>query len=342
MKNVFDSTTWLSQSASLLLVWIVLANCSAVVGQSTVRIELKEGWVECPEETVRLKHVARISLRTPNPSRINDSIAMLDLDSFTVSDEVSVTRRQIEIRLQLAGVEPGDVEMIGPEKVLVRQIEQTCIRDRVESKLQQLFSQHYRIPTTDLSIFIDSQCEDKRLARWDFSSLRIGHTLPVELSLGKQTINVTVRDELGRDLNTRIPITVAVVREIVVARKPIARGEILSADHLEAIRRPISDRNIRLASYEQAIGQQVQTDIQQYDLIKSSVLHASSPTSKFVIRRNDRVNLIMRRGQMKLVMRDAKALGNGNPGDPITMLNPTSNEKIPATVVDSMTVEVRF
>ena len=175
----------------------------------------------------------------------------------------------------LAGYIENQFELDGPDQITARYVGQTDFRALIESRLRHQLSSYYRIPSEDLAVSIDRQFDDESLANLGFASMQLGPTQPVELSPGKQNIEIVIRDAYDREIFAKIPVTIAVVREMVVARTNIARGETLNPQNIEAIRRPISDRNIRLTSYQQAIGQLVQTDIPRYGLIKPNLIRTA-------------------------------------------------------------------
>ncbi len=343
MKTNPQSISILQRLGIGALALLLFAGPATVAGQSTVQIQLSNVDVRCAEQTIRLKHLAKIGSGSARLDNLANEIASVDIDSFDSNhNPVRVTKEQIRIRLILAGFKEHQFEIFGPMQVNASYVSHTRIRDSIESGLKQLLSTHYQIPPDDLAVILDRQFNDQLLAGRDITSIRLGRAQPLELLPGKQTISVVFGNGSELAMTAKIPVTVALVREFVVARQNISRGEVLSQENIQSVRRPVSDRNVRLASYDHAIGKQVQTDIPQYSMIKPNLISAGSRNSQFTIKKNSRINIIIRRGQLQLVMKAAKALDNGNPGDLITVVNPTTNQNIQATVIDAATVEVRY
>ena len=242
----------------------------------------------------------------------------------------------------LAGFDRYQFQLSGPDQLTVLKIHQDNVRAIVEAKLQQQLAQQYFMPATDLKITLDERFKEIEKPEFDFATLIIDSATQSELALGRQTVSAVVLNQSGQSHSVKIPVSIAMIRDLVVAKANISRGETLNADNIETVRRPVTSRHVSFASFEQAVGRQVQSDIQQYALIKSNVVKKTSSLPRFAIKRNSLVNVIVRRGALTVVLKDAKALDDGNPGDQITLLNSKTKERILAQVVDSTTAEIRY
>ena len=198
------------------------------------------------------------------------------------------------------------------------------------------------MPHSNIQVTIDSKFQMLDSSGFDFDSIQVQQEFGNELPLGKRNVETTVRDLNGELQALRIPVTVAVFRDLVVAKKNISKGQTLAPRDVVSVRRPVMRRNVKLASYEQVLGMQAQTDIQQHELIKSNLVRQNKPASSFVIKRNSYVNIVARRGSLSVVLKDAKALENGKIGEKITLVNPKTKERVVGKVLDSSTVEIRF
>ena len=98
---------------------------------------------------------------------------------------------------------------------------------------------------------------------------------------------------------------------------------------------------MQFASYEQVVGSQVSRDIQQYDVIKSNFVRNDPIVDPLAVKKNTLVKIIVRRGRITVALRDAKALEDGRAGEQIAVLNPSTKERIRATVINSAMVEIR-
>jgi flagella basal body P-ring formation protein FlgA len=166
--------------------------------------------------------------------------------------------------------------------------------------------------------------------------------MPAELPLGQKHIAVQLSDTSGQTHETRLNVRIALFRELVVASKPIRKGDVMNADNVESVRRAIDSRRVRFASLEQVVGRTSRADIGQYDLIKSSGVQTTVRKTEHAIRKNALINVIVRRGPLEVTLKGARAIDSGNPGDQIALLNPHTREQIVARVIDGSTAEVRY
>ena len=312
--------------------------CQNAIGQ--IQIRLMGGQVRCLENTINLGHVTQITADRRDLVRL---ISQLDIDSFEDGQsQVVISKEQIRIRLALAGVRSNEFELVGSDQVIAISTSQTNIQSVIENALAKQLAERFVMPIADLHVSLDPRFKNNQKPAYDYSNLRINQNFTTDIPLGRQTIAVTVPELEGESGSLMIPVSVAIVRELVVAKKNIARNQLIQADQIETVRRPVTSRNIRFASFEQVVGASVQSDIQQYDIIRSNAVRTASADKSFLIKKNTRVNIVARRGALTVVLKDAKALENGNRGDRISLLNPKSNERVLARVIDSSTVEIKY
>jgi flagella basal body P-ring formation protein FlgA len=324
----------------ILLVVCLIAMPSVTLAQSPVRIDLRPGEIRCFQSVIKLEHVAEIHTGDASLFR---KIKSMDVESFGENqNRVSFTKEQVRIRLMLAGISGNQVQISGPDQLAAIFVRQANVRDLVESKLQQQLATQYFMSVNDLKITLDPRFDDTEKSGLDFATLIVESASEAELSLGRQTVSAEVLTQSGESQTIKIPVSIALIRDLVVARKNISKGQTLNEQNIETVRRPVTSRHIRFASFEQAVGKQVQSDVQQYSLIKSNVVQSTGSSRHAAIKKNSLVSIVLRRGPLTVVLKDAKALDSGNPGDQITLLNPRTKEKIVAVVIDSSTAEARF
>jgi flagella basal body P-ring formation protein FlgA len=330
----------------LLALIVVLTVAPAVLAQPHVAVDLRTGQVRCFEDTILLKHVAEIR---SGDARLQRKMESLDLDSFVdhkqtgdVQKPIVLTKAQVRFRLRLAGLSEEQITISGPEQLTVVAAEAASLREIVEQRLQQQLAQQYLMSTDDLKVTLNPRFSQLEKPALDFSTLQLPSTFDTDMPLGNQQVTALVQDESGQFVSQKIPVSIALIRDLVVAKQNISKGETLSADNVDSVRRPVVSRNVRFASFEQAVGKQTQNDVQQYELIKSSAIRTGQTRTTYAIKKNAQVSVIVRRGALTVVLKDAKAMDNGNPGDQIGLINPRTKERIIAKVIDASTAEVRF
>ena len=324
----------------IFLVLCLIAIPSMSLAQASVRVNLHSGEVHCFQNVIKLENVAEIYAGDASLAR---KLRSLDLDSFDENENVVLlTKEQVRIRLMLAGIRVDQIQLSGPERLTALLVDQVSVRKTVESQLQQQLAEQFFMSADNLRVKIDERFDGIEKTNLDFSTLEIESASEPELPLGRQTLSAFGLTPSGESRSIKIPVTVAQIRDLVIAKENISKGQTLNAQNIEAVRRPVKNRHIRFASFEQVVGKKAQSDVQQYALIRSNVVRTAGLTQQHAIRRNSLVNVVVRRGPLKVVLKEAKALDNGNPGDQITLLNPKTKERIVAKVVDSSTAEVSY
>jgi flagella basal body P-ring formation protein FlgA len=318
---------------------------------SIISIELREDEIHSLETTIRIGQVA--NLKSTN-SQLNKRLSGLDLDSFDDFEQqtdgrseianrsIAITKKQIQVRLMLAGISQDRLRISGPEQVVVIAQDVSNVRQAIGIRLRQQLAEQFVIAAEDIQVTLDERFSDFENGKFDFTDFRIVPTLSSDIPLGRQQITVLVQTQTGETVSRRIPVSIALIRDLVVAKSNISKGQTLSADNIESVRRPVVNRNIRFASFEQVVGKQVQNDIQQYELIKTNLIGNVRTRNDFILKKNSIVSVIARRGSLQVVLKDAKALESGNVGDHISLINAKTKERIMAKVIDASTAEVRF
>jgi flagella basal body P-ring formation protein FlgA len=321
--------------------WVALAwllACTST-GVAQVSVQLNDVTARCAEPTVEVRHIAKVF---STDRRLAKMVESLDLDTFSSNqNRIEVSREQVRIRLVLAGLSQNQFELSGPATVNVESFQPGDPREFVEDAIKAHLAEHFHIPLQDVNVKLAADYGDLARKDIDFFTLTLDDELMTELPLGRQTFAGVVKDLAGQSVSTNIPVSIAVVRELAIATKNISRGETLGPENIESVRRPVASRTVQFASYEQVLGSQAQQDVQQYDVIKSNLVQDVPIVDKQSVKSNSLVNIVVRRGPLTIVLKDAKALGAGSRGESITVLNPSTKTKMKAYVVDSSTVEIR-
>lgn len=324
----------------VLMLALSLLLPSVTSAGETVRITLAQAEVSTTSDVVKIGDVVEIEGST---ARVTSNVASLDLDQFAGTDStVIVTQEQIRIRLVLAGIDATNMTLSGVDQVRVKRIEVVDVSSALEATLTDRLATRYHIEPSDLVVRLDAKSVNFKNQVVVPSTLQIIQTLPADLPLGQKNIAVQLTDSDQQKFETRLNARIAVVRNLVIARRPIRKGEVMSAENVESVRRPIDSRRVRFASFEQVVGKQSRVNVNQYDLIKSTVVRDVATRSETIVKKNALMNVIVRRGPLEVVLKGARAIDAGNPGDQIALLNPHTREQIVARIIDGSTAEVRY
>lgn len=97
------------------LLLVVLLVAAPAVAADPVTVVLSDR-ASCPAAVVNVGHIATVT----GPTEWKKAVAAIDVADMPVRDtSVTVSRRQVEIRLQLAGLRPDEFRVLGAERVTV-------------------------------------------------------------------------------------------------------------------------------------------------------------------------------------------------------------------------------
>ncbi len=176
---------------------------------------------------------------------------------------------------------------------------------------------------------------DKRL-RLPACPRRLEISLAPGTSLaGRTTVGVRCTGTVGWSLY--VPVRVRRFGEVVIARRALARGQILGADDLALERRDLfALPGAPLTEPGQLLGQMV-----RQPLAAGTVLQSTMLTSRKLVRRGDAVTILVETGAVN-VRASGIALADGATGERIRVRNVLTKKVIQATVVAAGLVRIEL
>lgn len=320
------------------LVGISTNIASAQISGGGVVINLNTPHVTIDHKEVVIGDVAEVSGSTP---KIRKLIQQLDLDDLLKLSSISVTRGQVSARLLVAGFRSSNFTITGESRITVQFLKQRDLKRQIESKVAVELARQFGIELDDVQVRLSDKADLKTIGNSiDASRFDVMVVFPNRLPLGDKLIRVELIDASGRRFSTQLPLQITVLRDVVVSSVPIARGMVITADHVQAVKRPLIDNSIELASLE-CIGCTATKDIPPHEIVSTRALSRSTSKNPIVVRRNDFVEVLLVRGSLNIRFRNAKAMTEGAVGDTIQVLNTNSNKRISAVVRDRSTVVVK-
>ena len=305
---------------------------------AAVSIKLHRDVIHFHQNTLRIKDIA--SLTSSNTTLIR-KIEQLDIHTLSESNnQVRVSREQVQIRLMLAGFSVDMRDITGPEEVRVLFAQARDVRQLLEARLESHLAKRFAIPESDIQASIAAVPRELKNAAAANITLEVGQFMEAEMPLGRSTVSATVHAPSGKQTVLKLPVTIALFQDVVVATKSLPKGATLDKDNMTSVRRPVSSRRTRVISFEDALGKQVLSDVQKYALIKSSFIRTTRG-SNHVVKKYTYVDVVLRRGNLAVVLKNARTLDRGATGHAIPIGNPQNNERMVAKVVDATTVEIR-
>jgi flagella basal body P-ring formation protein FlgA len=155
------------------------------------------------------------------------------------------------------------------------------------------------------------------------------------MSLGSTsfTLTVQVAGKVEKQLHGTATITVA--QEVVSLVRPVAQGEIITADAVSRTQVQVTQPLRQVAAQpEDIIGKHARRS-----LAGNAPLSTQDVTTVPVVHRGDMVNIVLESPLIKMST-PGEALEAGKPGDTIRVKNTSSNREVRAQVIDKQTVRI--
>jgi flagella basal body P-ring formation protein FlgA len=331
------NSVW-SVCCCLILLW-----SPAALGLQ-VEIRFRRPAVSLTTDLVRLQDVAEIS---GGDHAIRLTIAKLDLDMFQ-SDQTTmeITAELVRYRILLAGISDSKFHVQPGSSTKVYHWQPNKINQLLEQLLSSQFLELYQVPADDLEIKLVSRLDEEVIRSGiDLHSVKLATVLPPELTFGQRNVPLTISDAHGNSLNINAVCRVIGYRDVARVRSPVFRGEALSEQNVERVRRPILSSSIQLASYDEVIGRKAQNDLQPQTLVNHQAVRerpwSSNQLNSIVVKRNDLVNVTVSHGILFATLKNAKANANGRIGETIPFVHPITGKTIYARVLDAQSAIIQ-
>jgi flagella basal body P-ring formation protein FlgA len=154
---------------------------------------------------------------------------------------------------------------------------------------------------------------------------------------GKTTLALIVRVNDSVEKNISIPVEVEALTDMVVAVRPLERGEMVGAADISLQKRNLATSAGKIIrNLEEAIGKRVRMGIRGNAPVRSDYLE------KPILVKSGQTVTIIAENDVLRVTSMGRAKNSGAEGDLIRVQNLGSNKDIQARVVDAGTVKVDF
>lgn len=326
----------MTRTATTILAFIGLT-ATAIAGPVTVTVRQSAKVVGV---VVQIGNVADLS---GGSTTLRRKIAELDLTELKPGRTESLSRRHVEARLLLSDVSTADYHVTGSSEVLVEALseEEIPVGDAaITAPIQLAYASRLKIPADHILVQLTQPVGnlgvDARLAT-------IRPLMPSAPRFGD------VRMRIGLYVNRRlvkaVPVSVRVqrMRTVATATEEIERGQIIQAEHLELVARPV-DSSSPVATAEQLVGRAARHAIGEGQRVslRDVSYTVQKKTDPYVIRTRAAVRIVARKGSLTVFANAGEAMQNGRIGDFIRVRNTRSGRIVAAKVISSTEVQVSF
>lgn len=153
--------------------------------------------------------------------------------------------------------------------------------------------------------------------------------------IGRITVGVKCADHKPWSLH--VPITVSLLKQVLVSKAPLPRGKILTRSDLKRVNYDLADLpNGYISEFRDSVGLKLKRTLTAGAALTPAMLEKPR-----LITRGQRVTILAQNGGM-VVRTSGKALAHGAAGERITVVNIKSKSKLEGIITASGEVEVEI
>ncbi|MFN3191400.1 MAG: flagellar basal body P-ring formation chaperone FlgA [Aureliella sp.] len=301
-----------------------------------VIVELKDSVSLLPGNVVTIGDIADV--RTAS-ARLKQRIESLDVaDALTESSVQRVNRRELEMRMLIAGISSAELAVIGADQAVVSATTRGSFVAGLEKQVAADLAKQFGLESNSVSVQIGNKASLKvlegQLAGEPYLvRLVFGDRLPV----GRSQIECRFETSRG-SVTQRLDAYVTVTREVAITTMPILSGTRVEPSMIQVVKRPL----VSTASYvdpESIVGKTASRNIESNQLLQPNFFRTRR-TNETLVKRYDLIDVYIQFGGGQVRLKDAKVMSQGgNAGDTIEVLNTRTNKRLSAIVVDRNTAK---
>lgn len=307
------------------------------VSAETFRIKLDREEVATSKSTINLGDICQVTGATALTSK---KIKDLDLHLFSDDQPVTITSQQIKVRLLLAGFSSGDFSIDGQSVTVSRQ-NAGWLEDQAHRIIKNELARQFGLAANDIEIAVPPSKELERL----YQQLVPGkmELVPLfgnQLPLGQTSVMLRYKNSRGRPYTVNLPLEISVLKEVMVTRSPIKKGDVISANAVFPVKRPLAAGESNIAD-QSCIGCTASSDIGAHQVVLTQYVQPDRQKPRGQgggVKANSYVRVRIERGGFSASLMVAKALNSGAVGDRVLVQNIDSGKRFTAIVKDSQTL----
>ncbi len=330
---------------TLLAVLAVMAAANMVSAQ-TVTVQIQQSTAFVSTSVVTIGDIAKLECANP---AMAEKLGKLELDVFSATARrLDVSRQQIFWRLVLAGIDQERLNIQGHDHVAVAFLPESEIDSAITRWLTGELAAGFGIATDSLSVQLpgDPGLQRMRQAWLAMSTNPARLRLPNQLVAGEQSLMLETTTPGGTATLLAWPVTITLQQSVAVARRRIPVNTIITADDVQNVQRPISDRQVRPVSAEEVVGRSVNREFHPLELldrrsVTTRAVTAAPPVQNAVtVRAGSPVTILHRIGRMEIKIKGGKTLQSGTVGSTVEVENVSTRKRMNCRIVDERTVEL--
>ena len=334
MANSLQSLT-----IAVALTLLAFFTPSASAQTNVVTISLKENASTVKRDILTVGDVAEVSGGAVS-SRMK--IGKLDLEAGESASHCVISRRQVEMRLMLAGFRRQEFHVVGPDRMTVTESNTDKLQVDLEKQIQSEIARQFGLAASKVSVNISSQRQLGDLWK-ELGGANFNTTVLVDpqLPVGRTRIQLEIATDTGSRITTTLDTRVVITMTVAVAVHPIQRGAEIRDGMFRLIERPLTDRK-NIASPDRLVGRVAKQQIPGNNVILSNHLVDRQTRQSFDVKTNALLDVIINIQGSQVRLKNAKALGSANRGETIAVMNTKTGRRFNAKVIDKHLAEVQM
>ncbi|PAY18233.1 flagella basal body P-ring formation protein FlgA [Rhodopirellula sp. SM50] len=315
---------------AMLLISLLIFTPPDASSAGDVVVALHQTSSPVADTTVRVGDIANVLHATPSQRR---EIEQLDLESLRDQDDCSITRKQVEMRLLLAGYERDSFNIIGPSTVSARRSSPAKLRSKLEQLLESELGEQFAVAPERVAIRLTQTPQlatlEQKLAAGEFAVELVPRN---EFPIGRTRLTVAIIDSAGNQYSHSFDAQVSLSMTVAIASQPIAQGTVLKPDMFRLVDRSIT-QSADYANPDNAVGRTASRYIASNSILLTNHFHSTRSGHSQTVKRNDLVDVVISVGQGEIRLKNARAMEAGQIGETIEILNPQTNRRFNASII---------
>ncbi len=321
-----------------MLSWLLNHHGSSA--DEPVRIALRPVVNAASREKVTLAQVAELS---GGRHHVRSVIAKLDLAISPDQPQSVLTRREAQTRLLLAGFQPDEFQLTGSSDVTIHTGAAASWRRQAAGSIAQRVSESLNIDPTEVVVQITTPLDqDQRLKGYGVDQVELAPLDHGDRLIGQKSVELGVFS--GSRMLDQIPVIarISILRDVVISRRPIERGEIIDKSNTYIERRELSTPRLESYLSPDQLGQASRRRLRAQHVLRTvDVVNGGGTSSaEVLVRPRDLVTVIVEQDGLRISMSGMEVMRAGRAGELVPVRNPTSKKTLYGRVQRSGVIEL--
>lgn len=321
----------------LIIFGCLVGAAGVVAAQEKVRIAMR------PDATINSSAVTLgdLAIVEGGSAVKREAISQLDLSINKGRKNTTISRGEMTTRLLMAGFDPNEFQLYGTRTRLIREGNSLSVQNVLESAIARHVSGNLNMDMRDVQVELLSFPEV--LSNYVDGGYHFSALDHADRIIGRRNVLIGVFHQGRMESQVQVLAQTSITKEVLVALRPIERGEVLDRDNAFIERRQFNNFSDKWIA-EDGFGKTVSRRIRAQEALRSVDLTRRNTTNRkeVLVRARDIVTVVANKGGLKITMSGMEAMKSGGAGDVISLRNPDSKKVVYGKVVNASLVELKF